>query len=199
MRKSTTIAIILELGAAVAAVVILFTGILFPDPWIMAGLGMIALAAAVVSMWTRRLDFLTLSQFMYCLPLIVIALAGSGKEGMDIGLARAAFLFSLSVSIAISLGPMARSLVETIVGIRRFPAWFKATDLYRLMDAIYGIAWSALLLVSAVLLYLRLEAPVRTILAICGIGSELLVFALLQSHGYRYLDFLTGAAKGKTP
>jgi hypothetical protein len=197
MKLSNRISIVLEASAAAAAVLIAFSGIISATPVVMAVLGVTALAAAVVSTWQRGLDFLSLSQYMYGLSFVAISLGGPADIAVDISLARAVFCFSLSVGIAVSLLPVSRSLVDIIVRLRRFPAWFKATGLYRVMDVSFGIAWSVLLLIGAVLFYLGMQKPVVTLWMIMGIGSEFLVIALLQTHGYRYWDFLIGRAKSE--
>jgi hypothetical protein len=197
VKIGNILSIFLEVGTAIAVVSILFMGIIAATPVVMAVLGVAALAAAVAATRQRGLDFLSSSQYMHGLSFVVIAFAGPGNGIVAIGPARAVFCFSLSVGIAVSLLPVSRSLVETIVRLRRFPAWFQATGLYRVMDLSFGIAWGILLLIGAVLLYYGYETPVKILLGIAGIGSEFVVIALLQTHGYRYWNFLIGRARGE--
>jgi hypothetical protein len=195
MKTGALISTVLQVGSAVAAVLFLFIGIVTPTTTVIAGIGAAALIAAAVSTWKKGLDFLSLSQYMYGLSFLAVSLAGAGGAGTEIDLVRAVFLSSLGIGILVSLLPVSRSLVDIAIDLRRFPRWFKATVLYRVMDVAIGIAGAAVLLIGAVLFYFHMNALVKTLMMIFGLGCELFVIVLLKTHGYRYLDFLTGRAQ----
>jgi hypothetical protein len=191
MKRAVIAMIAAELLAAVVVFLMVFIG--RPDRIWLSVIGAVALGAATAATWKRGFDFLSLSQFMYGISFIAVSICGNGQA--DIDSARTIFLFSLAVGTAVSILPVSRSITDIAASLRGFPDWFKATRLYRAMDLMFSIGWTIILTAVGFLLFFRIHSYVKEVLIVGGIGSEFLVFALLQTNGYRYWDFLTGRTR----
>jgi hypothetical protein len=165
---------------------------------------LIALAAAEVLLGASTLirfetNVFYVAQILSGVAHLVLALWPGFAGVVPSWAAGAALAFGLTAAFCVSLAPDVKTITAIAVRLRRLPAWFTGTAIYRRLDAAYTLIWAAVFAVAAAFLLTPFRPHAGTLLAVAGIGSELLLVVLLTGSGYRYIDFLTGRARDADP